>query len=127
MLLTYKQVSPLLAAHIALAVSSGEGSGEIRVKVAHNLAELRKADATALEARKAAFKEVAGESGTIDQTDPKAQQLGMRMTEIDETPVELKLWRLPFDKLQTDKISPSAMEALMPILKDVPDLGEPDA
>lgn len=131
MLLTYKKAAELLQAHKEIdrqgKIVSGDGSGEVRIKLAHNIKELDKANTLAGETRRKVFNEMTDGENSIKADDPRAQAIGMRMEEIDQTDVEVKLWRIPYAKLKPDEISPQILNVMMPLLIDVPNLGEPDA
>lgn len=128
MQITYKQIPVLLQAHMAIdgSVSSAEGSGEVRIKVAHNLKRLREAHETLMETKKKVFLEITEGRETVQQSDPANAKIAARFNEIDQTPVEIKLWSVPYQKLNPDTISPQVLEAMTGLIKDVPDLGEPD-
>ena len=130
MLLTYKKAQELLQAHMAIDgnVVMNEGSGEVRIKVAHNIKQLRSASDTALETRQKVVREMTDGKGVDPADKVLDQQIGLRIIEIDNTEVELKLWRIPYAKLNPDNVSPKILAALGDdLIKDMPELGEPDA
>lgn len=131
MLLTYKKIAELLQAHRLLdqqrSIASGDGSGEVRIKLAHNIDALDRAHQLAQATRRKVFREMTGGEDHIKPEDPRTQAIGMRMEEIDATEAEPKLWRIPYDKLKPDEVSPQLLNTMMPLLIGVPNLGEPDA
>jgi len=128
MKLTYRQIPTLLQAHALIdsAVKSGSGSGEVRIKIAHNLKKLRETHETLMETKKKLFLEISGGRETLPQGDPAGNEISARFDEIDRTQSEIKLWSIDYASLNPDNVSPQAIDALSGIIRGVPDLGEPD-
>lgn len=103
------------------------GSGETRLKIAHNIKVLQKQEQLNTEVKRSLFLKVSDGKPTIPEDDTQKQgKIQMEMAEIDNAEVELKLWGISWKHLDPDKLQTQAVAALQPVLIDVPDLGEPD-
>lgn len=127
MKLTYVTSAEILAGLTQVKPHKGDGAGEASIKIAFNLKKLREVVDLAVETRKSVFMELSGGRESIKPDDPVAPEIAKRMTEIDNTEVEVKLWKVKYDSLTPEDVSPDVLNAIMPVLSDVPDLGEPDA
>jgi hypothetical protein len=127
MKLTYSKAAELLYGTSRIEPEQGEGAGEASIKIAHNVAKLKPIVDLALETRKKLFSEIAGNRDSVPADDPVAKEVTSRMLEIDNTEVEVKLWRLKYGQIKQSKLTPDILNAVSPILDGIPDLGEPDA
>ena len=127
MKLTYVKAAELLFGLSQVEVESGEGAGEASIKIAHNLSKLKATVDLAVETRKKLFNELSGGRESVPADDPAASEISKRMTEIDETEVEVKLWKLKYGSLKQSKMTPNVLNSISQLVDGIPDLGEPDA
>jgi len=127
MKLNYVICAEILAGLTSVKPRKGDGAGEASIKIAYNLKKLREVVNLAVETRKSVFMELSGGRESIKPDDPVAPEIAKRMSEIDNTEVEVKLWKIKYDSLSPEDVTPDVLNAIMPILSDMPDLGEPDA
>jgi len=128
MLLTYKKSAELLNAITSLEVdSSVDGAGSTNIKLAYNIGKLEESVKLAIDTRKKVFGEMTGGRDTIKPDDPVAEQVSKRMLEIDDTEIEIKLWKIDYTTLNPSSAKPMLVHVMKDILVNVPELGEPDA
>ena len=127
MKLTYAKAAELLYGVSRIEPEQGEGAGEASIKIAHNMNKLKPVVDLAIETRKKLFSELTGNRETIPADDPVANEVAERMLEIDNTEVEVKLWKLKYSQIKQSKLTPDILNSIMSLVDGVPDLGEPDA
>lgn len=95
--------------------------------MSHNIGVLSRRLDNVAAAKRKMFMEISGGKDGIDQKDEeKVAELKRRSKEIDLESEDTKLWSIDYSSFNPDQVKPSSLEALVSIIKGIPDVGAPD-